>query len=322
MKQTVKNREKRALLKEAAADGRGNDSVMVHAAKGEIVIPVELARHPELRKIIAQGFEALGTSVDHYTVGHEKNSKNPETGEAEFLSLKSFAGTIVGGGIGYLVSGGNPLMAIEGAKIGAGIDVGRAAASNAQAAREQAAQAQATAIEEARKAREQAAAEAQKSREIAAAEAQKSRDAATLEAQKSRELQSQQMQQSREQQSAALEQQKADAAARLEQTKLTAEQQAKLMQDLTAQQRQAADLAQAQLAQQQKQYEEQKLTMEKQASEQAAALEEERRKIAQRESAQMTARRRSGRRSLLSQARLNPELGITQEEQQKTLLGA
>lgn len=311
MKQTVKNREKRALLKEAAADGRGNDSVMVHAAKGEIVIPVELARHPELRKIIAQGFEALGTTVDHYTVGHEKNSKNPETGESEFLSLKSFAGTIVGGGIGYLVSGGNPLMAIEGAKIGAGIDVGRAAASNAQAAREQAAQAQATAIEEARKAREQAAAEAQKSREATA-----------LEAQKARDLQAQQMQQSREQQSAALEQQKADAAARLEQTKLTAEQQAKLMQDLTAQQRQAADLAQAQLAQQQKQYEEQKLTMEKQASEQAAALEEERRKIAQRESAQMTARRRSGRRSLLSQARLNPELGITQEEQQKTLLGA
>jgi hypothetical protein len=36
----------------------------------------------------------------------------------------------------------------------------------------------------------------------------------------------------------------------------------------------------------------------------------------------MTARRRSGRRSLLSEARLNPELGITQEEQQKTLLGA
>lgn len=298
MKQTVKNREKRALLKEAAADGRGNDSVMVHAAKGEIVIPVELARHPELRKIIAQGFEALGTSVDHYTVGHEKNSKNPETGESEFLSLKSFAGTIVGGGVGFLVGG--PTGAVTGAKIGAGVDVTRAAVDNAKMAREQAAQAQATAIEEARKAREQAAAEAQKSREATALEAQKARDM----------------------QSAALEQQKADAAARLEQTKLTAEQQAKLMQDLTAQQRQAADLAQAQLAQQQKQYEEQKLTMEKQASEQAAALEEERRKIAQRESAQMTARRRSGRRSLLSQARLNPELGITQEEQQKTLLGA
>jgi flagellar biosynthesis GTPase FlhF len=299
MKQTVKNREKRALLKEAAADGRGNDSMVAHVAKGEIVIPVELARHPEMRKVIAQGFEALGTTIDHYTVGHEKNSKNPETGEAEFLSLKTFAGTIIGGGIGYLATG-TPQGAITGAKIGAGVDVTRAAVDNAKLAREQAAQAQATAIEEARKAREQAASEAQKSREATA-----------LEAQKARELQS-----------SALEQQKADAAARLEQTKLSAEQQAKLMQDLTAQQRSAADLAQAQLAQQQKQYEEQKLTMEKQASEQAAALEEERRKIAQRESAQMTARRRSGRRSLLSEARLNPELGITQQEQQKTLLGA
>lgn len=298
MKQTVKNREKRALLKEAAEDGRGNDSMVAHVAKGEIVIPVELARHPEMRKVIAQGFEALGTTIDHYTVGHEKNSKNPETGESEFLSLKTFAGTVIGGGVGYLVGG--PAGAVTGAKIGAGVDVTRAAVDNAKLAREQAAQAQATAIEEARKAREQAASEAQKSREATA-----------LEAQKARELQS-----------SALEQQKADAAARLEQTKLSAEQQAKLMQDLTAQQRSAADLAQAQLAQQQKQYEEQKLTMEKQAAEQAAALEEERRKIAQRESAQMTARRRSGRRSLLSEARLNPELGITQEEQQKTLLGA
>jgi len=300
MKQTVKNREKRALLKEAAEDGRGNDSMVAHVAKGEIVIPVELARHPEMRKVIAQGFEALGTTIDHYTVGHEKNSKNPETGEAEFLSLKSFAGTIIGAGIGYVASGGSPAGAIQGAKIGAGVDVTRASIDNAKLAREQAAQAQATAIEEARKAREQAASEAQKNREATA-----------LEAQKARELQS-----------SALEQQKADAAARLEQTKLSAEQQAKLMQDLTAQQRSAADLAQAQLAQQQKQYEEQKLTMEKQASEQAAALDEERRKVAQRESAQMTARRRSGRRSLLSEARLNPELGITQQEQQKTLLGA
>jgi len=315
MKQTVKNREKRALLKEAAADGRGNDSMMAHVAKGEIVVPVDLANHPQVKQMLQKGFEALGTTMEQFTVGHEKNSRNPETGEAEFFKLPSISiggvdltGTIIGAGVGYLVPG---VGMAAGAKIGAGVDVARASATNAKLAREQAAQAQAQAIEEARKAREQAASEAQKSREATA-----------LEAQKARDLQAQQMQQSREQQSAALEQQKADAAARLEQTKLTAEQQAKLMQDLTAQQRSAADLAQAQLAQQQKQYEEQKLTMEKQASEQAAALEEERRKVAQRESAQMTARRRSGRRSLLSEARLNPELGITQEEQQKTLLGA
>jgi flagellar biosynthesis GTPase FlhF len=228
MKQTVKNREKRALLKEAAADGRGNDSMMAHVAKGEIVVPVDLANHPQVKQMLQKGFEALGTTMEQYTVGHEKNSRNPETGEAEFFKLPSISiggvdltGTIIGAGVGYLVPG---VGMAAGAKIGAGVDVARASATNAKLAREQAAQAQAQAIEEARKARESAAAEAQKSREATA-----------LEAQKARDLQAQQMQQSREQQSAALEQQKADAAARLEQTKLTAEQQAKLMQDLTAQ---------------------------------------------------------------------------------------
>jgi len=66
--------------------------------------------------------------------------------------------------------------------------------------------------------------------------------------------------------------------------------------------------------------------MEKQAKDQTAALDAERRKIAERESSQMTARRRAGRRSLLSTARMTPELGLmsptTDENQVKTLLGA
>ena len=143
MKQTTKSREKRSLLKEAAQDGRGNDSMMAHVAKGEIVVPVELANHPEMRKALANGFEALGTSIDRYTVGHESNSKNPETGEAEFFSLKTFAGTIIGGGIGFMVGGASG--AITGAKIGAGVDVTRAAVDSAAQARAQAAQAQAQA---------------------------------------------------------------------------------------------------------------------------------------------------------------------------------
>jgi hypothetical protein len=97
------------------------------------------------------------------------------------------------------------------------------------------------------------------------------------------------------------------------------------MQGLTAQQGAAAEAAKAQLFQQQKQYEEQKMMMEKQARDQAAALDAERRKIAERESGQMTARRRAGRRSLLSTARINPELGLApaanDENQLKTLLG-
>ena len=302
MKQTTKSREKRSLLKEAAQDGRGNDSMMAHVAKGEIVIPVELANHPELRKVLAQGFEAMGTSIDRYTVGHESNSKNPETGEAEFFSLKSFAGTIGGAAIGYFMPGGSVAAALTGAKIGAGIDVTRAAIDSAAQAREQAAQAQAQALEAARQAREQAAQQAQ------AAQAQAAADAAAA-----RQIQLDQ-----------LNAQKADSAARLQQIQLSAQEQQKLMQNLTAQQQQAANAAMLQLQEQQKQYQEQKLTMEKQAADQAAALEAERRKIAERESAQMAARRRSGRRSMLSEARLNPELGVTDQttETPKVLLGA
>jgi len=112
-------------------------------------------------------------------------------------------------------------------------------------------------------------------------------------------------------QSAGLEQQKIDAATRLRQTQLTADEQKKLMENLTTQQTQAAEVAKVQLAEQQKQYQEQKTSMEKAAATQAAELEAERRKIAQRESSQMTARRRSGRRSLLSDTRLTPETGLT-----------
>lgn len=302
MKQTTKSREKRSLLKEAAQDGRGNDNMMAHVAKGEIVIPVELANHPEVRKMLAQGFEALGTSVDNYTVGHEKNSTNPETGQPEFLSLKSFAGTIIGGTIGYFATGGTFAGAIKGAQVGAGVDVTRAAVDSAAKAREQAAQAQAQALDAARQAREQAAQQAQ------AANAQAAADAAAA-----RKIQLDQ-----------LNAQKSDSAARLQQLQLSAQQQQQLMQNLTAQQQQAANAAMLQLNEQQKQYQEQKLSMEKQAADQAAALETERRKIAERESAQMAARRRSGRRSMLSEARLNPELGVTDQaaEAPKVLLGA
>lgn len=152
---------------------------------------------------------------------------------------------------------------------------------------------------DARKARDQAARDAEAARTQAAAEAQKARDASAAQAQAARE-----------QQQAALEQQKSDAAARLEQTRLTADQQRQMMENLTAQQAQAAEAARAQLFEQQKQYSEQKAAAEKAAADQQKAIDEERRKTAQRESAAMTARRRSGRRALLSEARLTPETGL------------
>jgi len=82
------------------------------------------------------------------------------------------------------------------------------------------------------------------------------------------------------------------------------------MQNLTMQQQQAAETARAQLAEQQKQYAEQRAEMAKQQEAQAKALEEDRRKMAQRESSRLTAARRSGRRALLSEARLSPETGL------------
>lgn len=161
-----------------------------------------------------------------------------------------------------------------------------------------------TARKSAKAARQQAAADAAAAREQAAAQAQQAREAAAAQAQAARD-----------QQARALEQQKADASARLEQTRLTAEQQRQMMENLTAQQAAAAEAAKAQLFQQQQQYAEQKAAAEKAAAAQAKALEEERRKTAQRESAQMAARRRSGRRALLSEARLTPETGLAPLEE-------
>jgi hypothetical protein len=59
------------------------------------------------------------------------------------------------------------------------------------------------------------------------------------------------------------------------------------------------------------QYAENKLSMDNKAREVQAAADEERRKAAAAEASALKARTRGGRRSLLSQERLTPELGIT-----------
>jgi hypothetical protein len=59
-----------------------------------------------------------------------------------------------------------------------------------------------------------------------------------------------------------------------------------------------------------KQYGENKAAMEAKAKEVQAAAEEERRKAAESEASALKARTRGGRRSLLSQERMNSELGI------------
>lgn len=58
------------------------------------------------------------------------------------------------------------------------------------------------------------------------------------------------------------------------------------------------------------QYNENKLAMEKKAKEVQDQLDEDRRKAAAQEASALKARTRGGRRMLLSQERLNPELGV------------
>jgi hypothetical protein len=270
------NGDLEGAMEEAAQKGRGTDDTVGHLTKGEVIIPAQIMSDPKNKQMIADLFKNSGGDLDEFTVGHEKNKVNPETGQPEFVwwvPLVAAAATV------YAVS--------ESRK-------------SASEARDQAKRAQADSMEQARLARENAAAEAQKSRDTAIEAARLSREQSATEAQKNRDVQS-----------AGLEQQKIDAATRLRQTQLTADEQKKLMENLTTQQTQAAEVAKVQLAEQQKQYQEQKISMEKAAADQAAELEAERRKIAQRESSQMTARRRSGRRSLLSDTRLTPETGLT-----------
>lgn len=91
------------------------------------------------------------------------------------------------------------------------------------------------------------------------------------------------------------------------------EEQAKIAKDQLAN-------AQAQLSQNVKayetglsQYEASRLEMEKKAKETQAAIDEERRKAGEQQATQLRARTRGGRRALLSQERLTPELGVTQD---------
>tara|TARA_R110000868_G_scaffold5950_4_gene34630 strand:+ start:1080 stop:1526 length:447 start_codon:yes stop_codon:yes gene_type:complete len=74
---------------------------------------------------------------------------------------------------------------------------------------------------------------------------------------------------------------------------------------------QQANLAKEQFAASQSQYAESKLAMDAKAREIQAAADEERRKSAMQEASALKARTRGGRRSLLSQERMNPELGIS-----------
>jgi hypothetical protein len=232
-------RAKRNMLEQhsdkIAKEGRGEDDVIGHLTKGEIVIPKAFMEDERVAAAIQQIFAAADVNINQYTVGHDENSINPTTGNPEFISFRKFLGTIAGGAIGFLVGG--PAGAFQGAKIGAGVDVARATYSAAETAQ-----------------RESQAARAQAATESAAAVS------------------------AMESQAAAQSEQAAVARQRLEaETAKFAEERAKL---------------------------------EAEAKRRAEELEAAQREMGERESSRLRASRRSGRRSLLSQARLSPELGL------------
>ena len=238
----VKSRQARKLLDDIAEEGRDGDSLLAHVAKGEVVIPVALTTNAEFKALLDKAFAGVGLDIDEYTVGHEKNSINPETGLPEFSlrkRLKKFAVGLIGGALGFLLAG--PGGAAKGAMLGAG--VGSAAQMAYEGAR---------AVETAQTAQAQNIAQAQE-------------QAAQVQAQ---------------------------------------------MQEQTKAQQAAAETAKARLQAEQAKYAEEKATADKVAADLAAKVEEERRISGQKASAAMRARTRGGRRALLSEARLNPEVGV------------
>ena len=96
-----------AIANGLASLGRFEDTYMVHAAKGETVIPKEvLDANPGLKEDLFQQMVDMGIeNPERYVVGESLNSINPVTGQPEFFfdSIKKFfqkAAPVVGGIIG------------------------------------------------------------------------------------------------------------------------------------------------------------------------------------------------------------------------------
>ena len=96
-----------AIANGLASLGRFEDTYMVHAAKGETVIPKEvLDANPGLKEDLFQQMVDMGIeNPERYVVGESLNSINPVTGQPEFFfdSIKKFfkkAAPVIGGVIG------------------------------------------------------------------------------------------------------------------------------------------------------------------------------------------------------------------------------
>ena len=80
--------------------GRGGDTLLAHVTPGEVVVPIELIENEMAMRKLRSLFEKHDVDMDQYTVGHESNSINPETGNPEFGWLskqwKSSVGRLTG----------------------------------------------------------------------------------------------------------------------------------------------------------------------------------------------------------------------------------
>ena len=74
--------------------GRGGDTLLSHLTPGEIVIPKELIETEIDRRKIQSIFDKQGLDINQFTVGHESNVVNPETGNPEFFFHKKVSRVI------------------------------------------------------------------------------------------------------------------------------------------------------------------------------------------------------------------------------------
>lgn len=104
------------------------------------------------------------------------------------------------------------------------------------------------------------------------------------------------------------------ARAARQQAQTQAAQTFQVQQQQIAAQREQAGIARQRLDYDMAKSREDRARLDSQAKKIADELEAEQRKLAAQESSRMSAMRRGGRRSLISQERLNPELGLTAYE--------
>lgn len=74
------------VLNWVAQQGRGGDTMLAHVSRGEVVVPNALldAEDAFLRQLLEGVMKEYGYEPGWFTVGHELNSINPETGLPEF----------------------------------------------------------------------------------------------------------------------------------------------------------------------------------------------------------------------------------------------